>query len=65
MVVVQFAGGGGGGHLATVPQGVVEDCLPWGGAQQGEGGIVIKCNNAPGKRCARPLNISQSMCTLV
>ena len=40
MVVVWFpmGGGGGGRHLATVPQGVAEDRLPWGGAGQGEGG---------------------------
>ena len=37
-VFVRSPGGGGGRHLVTVPQGVVGDCLPWGGEQQGAGG---------------------------
>ena len=31
-------GGVGDRHLVTVPQGVVGDCLPWGGERQGGGG---------------------------
>ena len=30
-------GGVGDGHLVTVPQGLVGDCLPWGGERQGGG----------------------------
>ena len=33
-------GGGGGPSLATVPQGVAGDHLPWGGAGRGGGGIL-------------------------
>ena len=32
--------GKGGRHLATVPQGVAGDCLPWVGAGQGGGRVV-------------------------
>ena len=32
-------GGVGDRHLVTVPQGVVGDCLPWGGERQGGGGV--------------------------
>ena len=34
-------GGVGDCHLATVPQGVVGDRLPWGGERQGGGGGVL------------------------
>ena len=32
-------GGVGDRHLVTVPQEVVGDRLPWGGEQQGAGGV--------------------------
>ena len=32
--------GGGGGHLVTVPQGVVGDRLPWGGERQWRRGVL-------------------------
>jgi hypothetical protein len=58
MVVVRFPKGVlGGRHLATVPQRVAGDRLPWGGAGQGEVpprgllfvGAISRARAIPGK----------------
>ena len=51
---VPLGGGGGDCHFATVPHGVVGDCLPWGGEGQGGGYAFFFFNRA--KALVHPLS---------